>query len=155
MPDRLCVDRTCTICETLLWCPAWRGLAWSGVVYPSVTLGLLTPHSSSPGRGLHADISVCAQPGHCQHMLLPSLPAPLTLTSTPALLVQSTSPTTPIIPNSRLLLKHQRSTMTLLHCLGLGKDSVASGSLSIRLHEPVIEKHVTKLFRQLLHFCKY
>lgn len=42
MPDRLCVDRTCTICETLLWCPAWRGLVWSAVVYPSVTLGPLT-----------------------------------------------------------------------------------------------------------------
>ena len=88
MPDRLCVDR---ICETLE-----PGV--SGVVYPSVTLGPLSSQSSSPGRGLHADISVCAQPGYCQHMLLPSLPLSL-------------SPARFLPPNLHVIVKTDRVTL--------------------------------------------
>ena len=45
------------------------GVVWCGVSVCNIG----TPHSGSPGRGLHADISVCAQPGYCQHMLVSSL----------------------------------------------------------------------------------
>ena len=64
----------------------------SGVVYPTVTLGPLT----SPGRGLHADISVCVQPGYCQHMLLPSLSLSLTSQISP--------------PNLHVIVKSDRVT---------------------------------------------
>ena len=57
---------------------------------------------------------------------LPSLlSASLTFTFfTLVLLLQSTSPTAPVIPNSRLLLNHQWSTMPLLDCLVLARTSL-------------------------------